>query len=138
MSTAHLVAGVVGASVILQGLVSLALPDLPPIEVHSLTYKDGIVHQDRTVVAEGDTFPAEWRAFVMDANTKQPVDGCSGSGFWPYKAGRRVAEIPLPEWVGSETCTREYLASLGGEYYPLASWHWGNDGTSKKGKPFTP
>ena len=138
MSTIHLAIGMTLAAGVTQAALMVVLPEPEAITVHSLTYIDGVVHQDRTVVAENETFPAEWRAFIMDADTKLPVDGCSGSGFWPYPKGRRVADIPLPEWVGSETCTREYLTALGGQYYPLASWHWGNDGTSKKGKTFTP
>lgn len=139
MSTAQLVVGVVAASAMAQGLVSLALPDVSPIEVHSVEYNNGIVTQSRTVTAEGDFFPAEWRAKIYSASTNIPVDGCDGSGFWNYTTGYLDAPIPLHEWVGSDICTPEYLRSIGGEFYPMASWHWGNDQTKpKRGPNFKP
>ena len=138
MSTAQLVVGVVAASAMVQGLVSLALPDVQPIVVHSLDYRAGVVHQDRTVNTDAEFFPAEWRASVIDADTKMPVEGCSGRGFWNYTSGRYTAPLDLPEWVGQDGCTPEYLRTVGGEFYPVASWHWGDEYTKKTGDKFKP
>ena len=99
MSTIHLAIGMTLAAGVTQAALMVVLPEPEAITVHSLTYIDGVVHQDRTVVAENETFPAEWRAFIMDKATKKPVEGCSGSGFWPYPSGNRVAKIP-PARVG--------------------------------------
>lgn len=138
MSGINLVVGGIGAAIALQLAALAVLPDVKPIVVHSLNYSDGIVHQDRSITAEGGTFPAEWRASIIDTVTQKPVPECSGSGFWPYKTGRQTAPIPLHEWVGSDACTPEYLRGLGGEYYPVASWHWGNEFITKSGPVFRP
>jgi hypothetical protein len=138
MSTANFVVGMSLAAAVTQATLTLILPEAPPIDVHSLTYKDGLVYQDRTVTADSDYFPAEWRASIVDHLTRIPVDGCVGSGFWNYPAGRKVAEVPLTEWVGSDTCTPEYLRGLGGEFYAVASWHYGNSSTIATGEPFKP
>ncbi|MBM1556656.1 hypothetical protein JQV19_08350 [Sulfitobacter mediterraneus] len=138
MSTAHLAIGSVAVLAAAQGLLSLVLPDVSPIEVHSLKYANGIMTQSRTVSADGEFFPAEWRAEIHDADTNKPVEGCAGSGFWNYQTGHLDAEMTLMRWTGSDTCTPEYLRSIGGRFYPVASWHWGNDGTSKKGGTFAP
>lgn len=138
MSTAHLAIGSVAVLAAAQGLLSLVLPDVSPIEVHSLQYSSGTMVQSRTVHAEGEFFPAEWRAEIHDADTGRPVEGCTGSGFWNYQTGHLDAEMTLMRWTGSDTCTPEYLRSLGGQFYPVASWHYGNDETAKRGRTFTP
>jgi hypothetical protein len=140
------------------GLVSAALgyslPDIqrvidpPPIRVHSLTISedpcewqgetfDGCILQNRSVRADGPFFYAAWDAAVLFADTLRPVPGCSGDGSWQYKVGRATYAIPLPVWVGSETCTLEGLSTT----YPdrrfvlLASWHWGADQTTHVSAP---
>lgn len=138
MSYINLTVGVVAVAGAAQLVINATLPSVPPIVAHSLTYIDGTVYQDRTVTSEAEFFPAQWKSVIVDAATDRPVPGCSGSGFWPYKSGRITAEIPLDEWVGSDTCTPEYLRGLGGEYIPVASWYWGGESTEKEGAPFRP
>ena len=105
-----------------------------PIEVHSLTYRDGIVIQDRTVTTDTDYFFAFWTAKIVQAESRIAVRHCQGDGSWPYSAGRIAAEIPLDEWVGSSSCTPDSLPP--GTYIPVASWSWGGDSTSHEGEPF--
>lgn len=138
MSTSNLIVGGVIVGGALQLVAWTVLPEEQPIRVHSLIYQDGVVYQDRTVTTEDEFFPAQWRAVIVSASNNEPISGCSGEGFWPYTAGRRVAQIPLSEWVGAEGCTPEYLRSIGGEFYPVASWYWGNDKTSQTGETFRP
>ena len=134
MSATHMVVGssVVAAAVV--GVLGLVLPEPQPITVHSISYEDGIVSQDRTVVAEGEAFYASWAAAVMRAEDDTPIAWCNGSGSWPYPTGRRKAAIDLPEWVGSEECTPDSLPP--GEYYLKAAWYWGNNQTSARSEPF--
>jgi hypothetical protein len=99
MSTAQIIAGVVFVGSVLQVAVSAVLPDPHPITVHSLTYATGSIIQDRTVVADGDYFPAQWRAFIFDTVTNKPVPECTGSDFAPYKSGRIAVNLKLNEWT---------------------------------------
>lgn len=138
MSTTNMIVGGAVVGGLLQLTLSLVLPEEKPIVVHSLRYEGGKVFQDRTITTEDEFFPAQWKAVIVSVETQRPVDGCSGQGFWPYPEGRKTAPIPLTEWVGSETCTPEYLQSLGGEFYPVAYWYWGNDKTDHTGETFRP
>lgn len=139
MSYANLAVGAILVAGALQLAVTTVVPDTRPIVVHSLNYVDGMIHQHRTVTTEtGGFFPAQWRAFLVDADTKKAVEECSGAGFWPYESGTITAEMSLARWTGNEGCTVEFLRELGGEYCPVASWHWGNDSTSKQGDCFRP
>lgn len=138
MSTTNLVIGGAVFAGVFQVAILAITPEVPPIQVHDLGYSSGTIHQSRTITTKDDFFPAQWRATIVSVDTGKPVVGCSGSGFWPYKEGHVVADIPLPEWVGSDACTPEYLRSLGGEFKPVASWYWGNDKTSHVGPPFKP
>jgi len=101
------------AGLILVAVVSLIpglfLPAPPVIEVHSLSYSNGNVRQDRTVSGPGDVVLMSWSAQVVFAETGDPVPGCTGAGSWPYQTGRRAFEMPLSDWVGSPSCTPESL-----------------------------
>ena len=79
------------------------LPPDPPIVVHSLEWRDGVIVQDRTVTSDGK-FTAAWQAEIRDVTTGQVVTGCYGSGVWTYAPGRIAPEIPLAEWVGNSDC----------------------------------
>jgi hypothetical protein len=137
MSATHVVTGFTLAAAIVQGVILVTFP-IPPIEVHSLNYDAGVIHQDRTITTDSEFFPAEWRATIISAETFLPVAGCTGRGFWNYTEGNRVAELALPVWVGQDGCTREYLQMIGGEFYPVASWHWGDEFTKQTGRKFRP
>jgi hypothetical protein len=114
-------------------LVESVLTPIPPIIVHGLEYRDGIIMQDRTVTVDGGSvFWAQWTAKIVDTSTGGAVQNCSGSGSWPYEAGRNEYSIPLPEWVGDDRCTPEALPV--GCYRPIAAWAWGTDQTSHAGK----
>jgi hypothetical protein len=112
-------------------VVDVVTPDSPAIMVHDLRYENGFIFQDRTVIPEngGQSFYAFWAATIIDTQTGQSV--CTGSGSFPYQAGRRDIPIPLSEWVG-EPCDLPP-----GEYQPLAVWNWGYDQTSHAGQEFT-
>jgi hypothetical protein len=131
IAAAILVGGAVvgGGSAVLQ----VILPAVPPIQVQSLVYGDGIIHQTRTVTApDGGVFWAQFHAQVIDTNTGKPAPFCDGSGSWNYKAGSATYDIPLPEWVGDARCTPESLPSSC--FRPVATWFWGTDQTSHAGK----
>lgn len=132
MSTTQLALG--SAFLVLLGtaFVDLITPAPPPIVVHDLHFADGIIHQDRTVIAEdGDAaFFANWSAKFVDVATGEPV--CEGSGSWPYQPGRSKKPIPYREWVGDPECVL-----MPGTYIPVAAWNWGYAGTSHQGEPFT-
>lgn len=137
MSTSQLAVGFVAVLGLGQLALTSVLPEPKPITVHSLTYQGGAIFQDRTVIAEDEFFPAQWRAYVMDADADKPIPECSGEGFWPYKTGRGTFELPLAEWTGNDACTVDFLRSYGGEFYPVASWHWGNDFEKATGPVFS-
>jgi hypothetical protein len=136
MSTSQFAVGFVAVLGLGQIALTSVLPDPHPITVHSLTYVSGEIVQDRTVVAEGEFFPAQWRAYIVDAATDKPIPECAGEGFWPYKTGRAAFTIPLDKWTGNTACTVDFLRSYGGEFYPVASWHWGNDFEKATGATF--
>lgn len=131
------VVGTIALALIGGVAVNLVLPGPQPIVVHSLTYSDGVVHQERTITTEQPAFFAAWTAQIVDAATGLPVPHCNGSGSWPYPAGYRVADIPLAEWVGNPLCTPESLDPTK-QYRPVAAWYWGEDQTSHSGQPFKP
>ena len=101
--------------------INTAIPNGGPIVVHSLTYADGQITQDRTVAGDGGVTLMTWGAQIVDASTGQPVAGCTGSGTWPYEQGRVAFTMPVATWVGSETCSLS-----AGEYYPRAVYSDGN------------
>lgn len=132
MSTLNLSLGVAFVSGALSVVVGAILPELQPIEVHALTYSDGIIHQERTITADGDIFFASWKAQILDADTMGVV--CEGQGTWNYPVGYKVADIPLAEWVGQDSCTPDSLPA--GEYIPRAVWFWGSDQSTQTGEVF--
>lgn len=136
MSTSQFAVGFVAVLGLGQLALTSVLPDPQPIVVHSLTYDAGMIIQDRTVTAEDQFFPAQWRAYIFDASTDKPIEECSGSGFWPYEAGRQSIPMSLQRWTGNTACTVDFLRSYGGEFYPVASWHWGNDFEKATGATF--
>lgn len=133
MASLNLSLGVMVVSAAGSLFLGAVLPDVRPIEVHSLTYTDGIIQQERTITADGDVFYAHWTADILDAETMESV--CEGGGSWDYPVGYAVAKIPLADWVGDENCTPENLSP--GTYIPRAVWLWGSDQTTQTGDPFT-
>lgn len=91
-----------GLAVALSMAVSPFIPQ-KPIVIHSLTYEDGVVIQDRTITTEGP-WSGIWSADIIDVNTGMVVGNCSGAGFWDYAPGRKTPKIPLKEWVGNPLC----------------------------------
>ena len=119
---------------VLAGFLSAVLPQPKPIVVHSLTFKDGMMHQDRTVTVEdGEVFFARWEAKVVDAYSGDLIPGCKGGGVWNYTKGHKVYVDTLENWVGSEACTYESLEP--GAYKGVAAWYWGTDQTSQTSEP---
>lgn len=112
--------GLIGALVAVSDTI---IPDgqSSPIVVHSLTYADGQITQDRTVAGDGGVTLMTWGAQIVNASTGRPVAGCTGSGTWPYEQGRVAFTMPVATWVGSEACN---LST--GEYYPRAVYSDGN------------
>lgn len=118
-------------ALIMQGAWEILGPSLPPIVVHSLTYEEGFIVQDRTVHADGK-FTAVWAAVILDKKTGLAVPDCQGTGSWDYQAGHKVIEIPLAEWVGNPQC------DLGpGTYIPMARYSAGEFLEIKRGEEFT-
>ena len=113
-------------------LLGVVLPDVKPIVVHSLAYSDGVIHQERTVRADGDLFYATWRAEIEDSTG---LAVCSGQGAWNYKSGYLVADMSVDKWTGDATCSSKLKPGV--SYTPVASWFWGSDQTSKRGAAFT-
>ena len=124
-------AGVFGVAMMAFNAV---LPGPENIVVHSLEFDGLNVKQDRTVTAEGSHFWASWSASVIGPDGKA-LDWCVGSGSWPYETGRKSFDIPLAQWVGSESCTPESLPR-NVILTPVAVWNWGDQNTTYHGKPF--
>lgn len=118
-------------AVALNAALSLVLPDPTGIVVHGLTYKNGLVTQDRTVLTNEAAFYAQWAAMVVDAQTGDVVPGCMGSGAAPYPSGRKAVTFSLANWTGNPHCTIDSLEP--GRAYDLqAVWSWGDDSVSAK------
>ena len=135
----HTLSTWVGGAVLAAGafIATEVIFPTPPIVVHSLTYKDGLIYQDRTVDTDSGTFFAQWNATILDGNGV-PVSFCTGKGTWDYPAGRVVAEMDLARWTGNKNCTPEALREIGEIFAPQAVWHWGEDSTGKTGLSFRP
>lgn len=125
-----------GTALILVGtmILDVVTPDPEAIIVHDLSYDEGFILQDRTVIAVGadGTFYAHWAARFEYAETGKNVPNCSGNGAWSYEVGRSIMPIPYREWVGNGRCELE----PGVEYVPIASWSWGANQTSFVGESF--
>lgn len=121
MSTGQTIAGLAALGVAAQVFITSLLPDPPPIEVHSLTYQNGIVHQDRTVNSDVPFFYSKWQAQVVYASSGVAVEGCTGYRAWNYQYGRTVDDKPLAEWVNAPGCTLSP-----GRYRLAASWFFGD------------
>lgn len=115
----------------IQTLWSALGPEPPPIVVHSLTYENGYIVQDRTVNSDGK-FTALWTAQIQDKATGLSVPGCQGSGTWDYEAGRKTPRIPVAEWVGSPEC-----ALPAGTFIPVATYMAGDFKLVQRGQEFT-
>ena len=109
------------------------LPEPPAITVHSLTYENGIVHQERTIIADAPAFHADWSARVQD---QDGVTVCEGNGSWAYATGYAVFDIPIDDWVGDPGCLDRLSANH--QYRLIAAWNWGDNQTSQVSEPFTP
>lgn len=122
MSMAQTFAGVGVLAVAGHLALNAILPNPPPIEVHSLTYRDGMVHQARTIrPADGRAVAMTWVAEIADAETGLDVPGCHGSGANVYRAGTAEATYPLSEWVGNAACAPAVLEP-GRAYILQAAW----------------
>lgn len=132
MSVGHTITGLAALGLGAQLLLTAILPDVKPITVHSLTYSEGIIEQDRTITTDAPFFYATWRAQIIDAGTGKAVPGCVGSGSWNYTQGRSAIAMPVKVWVGSDDC--ELTA---GSYRPIAAWLWGSDQEVHRGEVFT-
>jgi hypothetical protein len=122
MSMAQTVVGI--GALALAGHVALnaVLPAPPAIEVHGLTYRDGMVHQSRTIrPPDGHAVAMTWVAEVSDAETGIDVPGCHGNGANVYRAGTAEAIYPLSAWVGNISCIPALLEP-GREYVLQAAW----------------
>jgi hypothetical protein len=136
MSMTHTIAGAGVVGLLISAAIGVVLPKPTPITIHSLTIDDGgVVTQDRTVITQSDAFFATWSAAVMDMASGAPVEGCEGSGTFPYEPGRVAARMPLPRWVGSATCTFDALPP--GQYQLRAAWYWGGSQTAAVSPVFT-
>ena len=95
MSMTQTIFAVAAIGLTIGSAVNYVVPNVPPIRVHSLSFDGTVVHQDRTVTTDtGDgVFWAQWNASVVSVKTGQPVDACTGSGSWNYKAGRRDVKM---------------------------------------------
>lgn len=132
MSFGYTITGLAGVALAAQLAIIAILPGPKPIQVNNLTYENGQIFQDRTVYTSADFFYAQWRAEIIDATTRMPVDGCTGAGAWNYKPGRIVIEMSLARWVGSDSCVLP-----AGSYRPVAAWFWGDDQEVHRGEVFT-
>lgn len=131
----HVTQTIIGAgllSALIAPVVSIFIPDIPPIVVHDLAVDGGMVTQSRTVTVDGDKFFAKWEAQIENAETGDIV--CKGSGSWNYEVGTMDAKMDLQTWVGQEGCVYDSLPN--GRYVPVATWYWGSDQTSHKGQEF--
>lgn len=115
---------------LVEPLKRTVLPPQPPIIVHSLEWRAGVIVQDRTVTSIGK-FTAAWDAEIRDVTTGLVVPGCKGSGVWPYDPGRASHNIPLAEWVGNSECrlAREC-------YQAIAKYEAGTFSTSARSPVF--
>ena len=127
MSMTQTIIGVAVIGPALAVALNFVIPNVPPINVHSLSFDGAEVHQDRTVTTDTGTgvFWAQWNASVVSVKTGQPVEACTGSGSWNYKVGRKDVKMDLAKWTGNAACN---LAALGrGQFFLQATWHWGDD-----------
>ena len=130
MSGTQTVIGMAMLTSIMTVTLQAILPAPAPIVVHDLFFDGSQMVQDRTVSTSGDAFYAEWKAQIIDAETGKVA--CGGSGSWNYQPGRLRIEMPVERWAGDISCS--WLPA--GSYYPLATWNWGDDQTSKRGPDF--
>lgn len=100
------------------------IPDAAPIRVASLFYKDGFIHTDRTITADGPIFYLRRSPEIVDSKTGEPAPNCSGTEGRNVTVGNVVADIPLAVWVNNPLCTPESLQP--GEYTPQIVYRWGD------------
>lgn len=112
------------------GALGVATRQEPGITVHSLEYFNGIVRQERTVIAGGKTFFAKWDARVETGNGLEIV--CIGSGSHDYVEGYKTISMGVKDWTGDSECDLS-----DGDYRLIATWHWGNSHTTHKSAIFT-
>lgn len=134
MSFTHTSIGIAAIVAVGTALIQTIAPETKHITVHEITYDAGMVTQSRTVrTDDGGPFFAEWRAEVIDAETGEPVDACSGSGSWNYNAGHADVSMTLSRWTGTE-CTKHDLPA---SFSLRATWRWGSDQTSGQSPVYT-
>ncbi len=92
-----------GGVALAMSLVLSPLMPQPPIVIHSLTYDDGVVIQDRTVTTDGP-WTGVWSADIIDTTTGEVAPNCHGEGVWDYAPGRKTPNIPFKEGVGNLLC----------------------------------
>ena len=128
------VIGVVALVALGTGLIKTISPELPRIDVHSISYAAGNITQDRTINTDKDVFRMHWTAVLLNAATGDVVPWCQGSGEFPYSAGRKAKTMTLPVWIGNAICTPESLPP--GRYQPLAVYSWGDEQVIGHGEVF--
>jgi hypothetical protein len=129
MSFTQTLIGMGAVGLVAQSLLSAVLPDATGIFVHSLSYDNGMVTQDRTVVTGQPSFYAQWAVNVVDAETGQMVPECAGNGAAPYREGRKSLTFTLSDWTGNDNCTPDVLID-GRKYELQAVWSWGDKNVS--------
>jgi hypothetical protein len=129
MSATQIIATGGGIGAVIGFVITAAFPP-PPIEIHSLTYDNGFIVQERTINAPGPEFYAGWQAQIINVATGQVMPGCAGAGGWDYKVGTYTARLPLSEWVGSPCVLPP------GEYQPWAKYKSGSLVVEKRGTEF--
>lgn len=129
MSFTQTLIGMGAVGLVAQTLLSAVLPDPTGLVVHGLTYADGYVTQDRTVLTTEPAFYAQWAASVVDVETGDTVPQCTGQGAAPYPPGRKAVTFSLSDWTGNPLCNP--LGLVEGKTYALrAVWSWGENSVS--------
>ena len=145
--TGYIAPSIIGAAVVAIGIFGgigverVISPAPPPITVHKLTFQStddgkGRVVQERTVepLDGASAFYAFWAAQVVDADTGIPVSECTGSGSWPYGAGRKEVTMTLARWTGGDLCKEGALPK---RFYLQATWFWGASQTELRSETYT-
>ncbi len=126
----HFAIGTSALFLAMQGAWSLFGPTPPPIIINEISYRDGMIMQDRVVTTSGP-FTAFWEAAILDGKTGLMVPGCQGSGVWDYPPGHKAPAFPVSEWVGNPNCDLPP-----GLYIPTATYSAGEFRIVARGNPF--
>lgn len=112
MSMTQTFFGVGIVSTALVGLLGAVLPETPDfMVVYDVTYSDGIVTSDRTIIQGG---LADRAVTIVSDTDKPPV--CKG-----LHVERGVVSMPLDVWVGDDGCHAR-LSLHPGKYTQYVTW----------------